>query len=273
MKLSHSLKERFNSCSMSYKLHYIDRIRPVTLSSALVFGSALDVALNSLLIDRDLEKSKQIFLEEWAKYKDTPISYFSSDLDIDVIEEGEHTEYNSMKYKGLKMLEAYNTELLPEIKKVIEIQKEISLVGDSQNGKTEDSIVGFIDLVAEIEHEGQIVTAILDNKSTSRPYPKNCVETKEQTALYTYATGIEYAGFLTINKKTFKTQKIVGKVPHKLQEEVIASYLDVLDRIKTGEFEKLERKKCWFYGKKCDFYGLCWNNSMDGLVKKAEDVR
>lgn len=66
-KLSHSSKNKWLSCGHSYKLHYIDKLRPVTLSSALVFGSAIDNALNELLTNRDIKTAKLEFNKHWEQ--------------------------------------------------------------------------------------------------------------------------------------------------------------------------------------------------------------
>lgn len=49
IKLSHSSKSTFLACGEKYRLHYLERWRPISLSSALVFGSAIDHALNFML--------------------------------------------------------------------------------------------------------------------------------------------------------------------------------------------------------------------------------
>lgn len=49
LTLSHSAAERYETCAESYRLHYIEKIRPEAHGAALVFGNALDVALNELL--------------------------------------------------------------------------------------------------------------------------------------------------------------------------------------------------------------------------------
>lgn len=281
MKISISARDKYQACSMMYKLHYLDKIRPIRQSSALVFGSALDEALNHLLQHKDLEQAQSVFWMQWSEYEHKPIiDYFKSDLDLSLIPEAECAELDaiedqtlrdhranwlSMYYKGMKLLEVYNRDLLPKINKVIDIQKTITIKNES-----DDEITGIIDLVAEIDFNGQSVVAVLDNKSTSTPYPKNSVLTKHQTALYSVAEGIEYAGFLTMNKKDFRTQCIVDKVPEALQDEVLDSFVSVLDGIKSETFEKVPKNKCYMFGQKCAYYKLCWEDKMDGLVKKED---
>ncbi len=284
MKISISGKDKYDSCSEMYRLHYIEKIRPIAQSSALVFGSALDNALNELLEKKiSLSGTKELFLNEWDKYETVDnITYFKSDLDETLLTKMDRETFTSddyhrpnwlsMRAKGLRLIDIYHQEILPRIVNVRTVQKTISIKGsDSSGNETDDEITGIIDLEADIKTDsGQIVHAILDNKSTSTPYPKNSVLTKHQTALYTFATGVKHAGFLTMNKKTFKTQCIIDVVPEELQEQVINEFIDVIDKIKNDQFEKNQKNKCFMFGKRCDYYNLCWNNSMVGLIKKED---
>lgn len=278
IKLSISGRDKFLSCSMMYRYHYIDKLRPIRQSSALVFGSALDEALNDLLIKKDLEAAKAVFWMNWSQWQfneiidfyasDTDVSILSKELceELDNIEDPRTKEHraawSSLYQKGLKLLDAYHAELLPSIKRVISVQKEIALYGTDDDGnQTEDAITGITDLIAEVEmDDGKIVTAVLDNKTTSTPYPKNSVEKKEQTALYTLAEGIEYGGFLTMNKKNFKTQKLIGVVPKQLQDDTVESFVHVIEQIKQENFKMIPQNKCFHFGKRCDYYKYCWDN-------------
>lgn len=51
MKLSFSQLNKHNQCPRAYKHYYIDRLREKTTSSFLIFGSAMDAALNAILLD------------------------------------------------------------------------------------------------------------------------------------------------------------------------------------------------------------------------------
>lgn len=288
-----SAKDKYIQCARSYKLHYVDKLRPIRQSSALIFGGILDNALNSLLEQKvSLSDTIKLFQNEWLKYEHVDnIDYFSSDLDISLLSVSECESLDSMpegakkahranwlslNAKGIKLLTVYHEELLPKIKKVISVQKTISIKGSCEDGKeTEDEIIGIIDLEAEIElPDGSVVHAILDNKSTSSPYPKNSVLTKQQTAIYTYATGVKHAGFLTMNKKNFKTQCIVDVVPEELQDRVVASFIETVQNIKDEKFEKNAKNKCFSFGSRCCYYDYCWkNNDTTGLTTAEERDR
>jgi hypothetical protein len=49
LKVSYSALSTYKSCPHKYKLNYIDKIRPSTISSAFIFGSAIDEAIESIL--------------------------------------------------------------------------------------------------------------------------------------------------------------------------------------------------------------------------------
>ena len=269
-KLSHSAREMFETCGFKYELHYNKRYRSILTSSALIFGSSLDLALNELLLSRDLQKAKDVFLEDFLKHEHNfNIVYYKSDLAINLLDSdllwdiaaipdknkrNHYEHFFSLEAKGLKMLEAYAKDILPRIKNVIEIQKDFSLEYPEQNGV----VKGIIDLIAEIELEdGSIVKAILDNKSASSPYPKNSYKTKEQTALYHLAfPEYTHVGFLVVNKKDFSTQVIVGEVPEDLVKDTKDKFEKAFIKIKDKKFAK-NKKSCYAFGQACQFLSYC----------------
>jgi hypothetical protein len=234
-------------------------------SSALCFGNALDLALNSLLEGRDDYHS--VFDSEWNKYLShvDNIEYYKSDLDASLLTEEEQTlpmpmqNFLSLKAKGHKLLDAYKERVIPRIKSVISVQGEVTIAGyDDVGAMTEDSIYGKLDLIAMIENDnGETVKALLDNKTTSEPYPKNAVQTKDQLALYAVGfSDIEWFGYLTLNKKNFKTQIILDKISEDKKQQVLEKFVNTLDKIKDNQFEK-NIKSCYAFGRRCEFYTHC----------------
>lgn len=120
MKLSHSSKNKYLQCAESYRLHYILKYRAVTLSSALVFGSAIDEALNWMLGSKDnpaaLEMAIQIFNQKWEQGQDSArnvvdmplnpnLKYSRYDFDSDLLGKADWREL--FKYDG-KFFETKN---------------------------------------------------------------------------------------------------------------------------------------------------------------------
>lgn len=265
IRLSHSAREKYEQCGYKYYLHYVMKYRSSLQSSALVFGNALDLALNNLLEGK--EDYHEVFDSEWRKYysQHDSIDYYKSDLDKRLLTEDELKEpeslqnFLSLQKKGHKLLDAYKEHIYPKIHKVISIQEEITIVGYDDDGQpTEDSIYGKLDLIAIIEDEsGNVRHALLDNKTTSEPYAKNSVQTKDQLALY--ANGypdINFFGYLTLNKKNYKTQIIVDTISEQKKQEVLDKFVDTLNRIKDNEFGK-NFKSCYAYGRRCEYWTHC----------------
>ncbi len=97
-KLSHSSINRFKMCPKSYELHYVERIRPTGTTSALVFGAALDAALN-LILTGSPEKAEGEFAKQFTTQEINGVStnlptckelsYSSADFDADILTESD----------------------------------------------------------------------------------------------------------------------------------------------------------------------------------------
>jgi hypothetical protein len=118
-RLSYSQSRLYSECGMKYKFHYVDRLREKTKSGALLFGSAVDKAWESLL-KHHLKAGNWDFNEyetfdnTWArceingKYHDAPtcelIGYGAADFD-----------YELLTSDDLKFLTAKCEEMLPDL--------------------------------------------------------------------------------------------------------------------------------------------------------------
>ena len=65
MKISHSAVNKHSQCAKMYEYHYIRKIRPNWTSSALIFGDALDKALNELVMKTENDPY-ETFLKTWT---------------------------------------------------------------------------------------------------------------------------------------------------------------------------------------------------------------
>lgn len=281
MKLSHSAKDVWKTCKYKWHLHYQKRYRSVRVSSALAFGSSFDLALNELLLTKDLLKATDVFWNSWEEWKHKPlVDFYKSDFNPDLLSKSDLDEiqseeadtdlqdhllnWYSLRAKGLRMLSEYDLNIMPSLAEIISIQGEFEIPIPN----TEHTVGGKLDLIAKIGED----TYILDNKTTSQPYAKNSCLTKEQTALY--AKGMpEYnsnVGFLTINKKDFRTQILLGKAPEELQESVMQDFVSMATEIDNStEFDK-NKKGCYSFGSKCQFYSHCWGDGFDESIYEAE---
>lgn len=307
-RLSYTSASTYKDCGKRYLLKYIYRYKEKVMSSALMFGSAFDDGLNALLKgDKDF---KDKFEKSWTKNKDIAIRYTKGDLDLDLLSAEEQllaknqASWISLLRKGFLMLEAYERDIIPRIKNVIDVQRKIKIPNEEG-----DEIIGVVDLIAEWEDGSKI---IFDNKSSSVKYSADSVSVSDQLGLYCYALehhfGTRKAGYIVIDKiiakdkeKTCKkcgnvsssshrtcnkeiedkrcngewnikitpratTSVIIQEVPLKMDEKVVKDFDMVNDGIKMGNFAPNFSSCTKVYGK-CEFFNLCHNNSDEDLIK------
>lgn len=104
VRISNSGMSRYMGCGRSYQFHYIDKWRSHIKSSALFFGSAVDVACNFMLENFDKrnepffrDEAYKLFQKTWTSQFDKDsntlielrcspnIKYFKSDFDLEVL--------------------------------------------------------------------------------------------------------------------------------------------------------------------------------------------
>jgi len=201
-RLSHSSISKYLECNRKYRHHYVERVRPKTIKSALVFGGCVDEGLNALHQGKTIEEAKELFLKEWSKFEtDKSMIYSKSDLDKELLK---HFDINypdeswwSMLYKGYLMLEACQREVLPLIKEHIAVQKNITFKNDAG-----DEIVGILDLIIKSKDDK---IYLMDNKTSSVKYTDQSPKESQQLVLYYYiekdSIPIDECGFFVYNKK------------------------------------------------------------------------
>lgn len=111
MRLSHSAKDCYLTCPKKWELYYKQKLRSRYIGSALVFGSAIDEALNTMLLEKKKElteeeqelleltpeetflkhfKTARILKDQVDIRKSDQIYYFKSDLDLQLLEAKDH---------------------------------------------------------------------------------------------------------------------------------------------------------------------------------------
>lgn len=252
-KLSFSKISSYSLCGQRYNLHYNERLREKWQRSSLLFGSAMDQALNHLLANRDLTASLEVFTKNWSfgwiNKKYTPLQhnpdvvYSEKDLDLDLIEisdedvawlkefkdfkstrkwdeieESDRAKYNgilwaSMKVKGEFIIRDYHDKVLPQFVSVTGIQHESHLINEDG-----DTVIQYLDFIATLQ-DGSVV--LFDNKTTSslQYYDDESPGSSQQLISYYYANkeqfGLTAVGFVAMQKTILKNKtKICSKCNH-----------------------------------------------------------
>lgn len=304
-KISHSAWQKYLTCPRMYKLHYNDRLRPEGTTSALLFGTAMDEALNAMLLKTGdpLDVFKKNF--EYIHFQGCTFDDRDFDSEIFTKEQYKQVEQESADYKawaclrikGRLLLEAYQREILPRISKVLSVQKEI------------EGRPGVLDAIVEIDSE----VVLLDHKTSAYFYKHESVPSSTQLALYAGNTNIKKIGFAVlvkqINKNKVKTckkcsnrlefsqhktcpkiidgarchgefnievspQGVVQLIINDVDPNLIKIVDESISQVETAiekEIFPMNLSACGkIYGKPCQYINFCWKNDKSGLVYKKE---
>lgn len=99
-RLSHSQANKYLECGKAYEYHYIDKLRPLEQSAALLFGTAIDKSGEHYLINRNVEEALNVFYKLWETQDingkptelklSTKIVYGNNDFDAELLDESDH---------------------------------------------------------------------------------------------------------------------------------------------------------------------------------------
>ena len=252
IRLSHSSVNKHLFCQEAWRLHYVDMLRPVEVSSALVFGSAIGKTFEFILKMftespiLDQKKIQEKWEHEWTfqtindklvNLKEYPtIAYSKYDTDMEFLTPDEIylstdkpnlAAWYSLNYKGKYMIQAFQEQFLPLVEKVYSTEESTVL-----NNEDGDSSIGFADAVIQLK--GYPTPVIIDFKTASREYALESVAQSVQLSQYLHALGDKYntrlAGYCvflkSLNKNKVKTCKSCGHVgtgSHKTCDNLVKS--------------------------------------------------
>jgi len=162
-KLSYSAITTYTTCGHKYKLRYKDNLRGKYFHAALAFGSAIDLALNELLITKDLDKSYAAFDKAWAfqfvNKKYVSLSHFS-DL---VYAEADFDE-ELLKEEDLDSLNLEYIQPIKEFKYILALKKD---KGWSNIAKEQKEFYNYVNWLS-MRRKGHIMLSSYNKKILPR---------------------------------------------------------------------------------------------------------
>lgn len=120
-----------------------------------------------------------------------------------------HANWLCLRRKGLYMLKAVETQVLPNITEVLGTQVYVTLENSAG-----DKVIGYADLVCR--WRGYDKPVVIDFKTSSREYAKDSVLTSPQLTLYVHSLYEQYqtrlAGFVVLSKHLRKNRTKICSV-------------------------------------------------------------
>lgn len=277
MRLSNSSMDLYNQCPRKWKFKYKENLKGNHTSTPLLFGSAIDHALNYILeAIRDKKEwsighAKDEFVHKMNEWEgQNRLDFFKNEIPEslkDCIDDGDldHQEevWHNIVQRGLSCLDVYINDILPQIDEVLQVQTKGSVLNELG-----DEFVFVVDFICKLK-DGR--TVLMDNKTASAKYKKKAVIESQQLSLYLENfPEIKYAGYIVLIKnpareKGLTYQLMVDEIP----EETTKKSFDLLEQtlysIKAEKFD-CNYKSCKAFGKQCEYYYACTHGNYEGLV-------
>ena len=242
-RLSFSRADRYLRCPESYRLWYVERLRPRRRPANLVFGQTVHGALAGLF--RDGADPVTVFAEGWAAARELDLSYSSRD------------SWERLQETGERLLELFVAEERAKVGTMFAVERPFRLEVTSLGVP----FVGVVDLFAEFDG----VPTVIDFKTAASRYGAHEAIMSDQLTAYHLAEPTAAQSGLCVLVKT-KTPHIgwqtTTRTPRQLRD-----YLQKLDLvthdIAAHRFYKRPGPWCAW----CDFLPVC-----SGDQKQAEET-
>lgn len=229
-RLSHSSMNTYNECPKKWELHYRKRLRSKTTHAALLFGSALDKSVETLVNTRNYAQAELVFDSMWNEQEINGVKtelasselvvYANSDYDKDLLIDSDwkllecneedinalYTKKDEVGFDKLHVKEKRKLNLANWLclyhkgKLMLSAFNEFILpcieevygtqVPVELTNEDGDKLIGFVDMV--VKWKGKVDPVIFDLKTSSRLYEDDAVTTSQQLCLYTYALSEQF---------------------------------------------------------------------------------
>lgn len=332
MNISHSKLNTYKECGQKYFYKYVEKYESIYLPSPLLFGIAIDEALNNLLSKESTLNIQEVFTKVMSENDGKDITsgaildISAKDISLHLLDKyhdeftmlpdfkevctgplSHHTEYIkthikpnfavfkrlgwlSLYEKGLILVGTYQNVILPYLMTsgatINSVQDKLEI--DNGDGdklvckpdfnmnmlgsdilKMDKAIVPRKSLIDPNKN----YLIIMDNKTAGKLYDETSVRTSDQLATYSEFYDTNMAGYVVLHKEVKKNrsinwQIIIDFVDEKKKEEVFDNFSEGLYNIKNEVYEK-DLGACFKWGRKCEYYDLCYNGNADKLRKRT----
>lgn len=242
--ISQSMINAAQSCERKYKYVYIDKLKPELGSGAMEFGTALHMAINSILEGDD--DALDVFHLYWDTLKDVPLKYFRNDWEayakLGPIYISRFGKLHAKKYKPFMV----ETRLKSTYEDVI-FEGTPDFVGDFSG-----------------------VPSLLDFKTASKPYDNLKLKMSLQLYLYSWLVmetmgyEVKQIGYVVfVSHPEPRIQVITAELNPETMSKVLESCVKWGRRINSihtiGDTTQVPMNAtACLEPYKCDFISKCW---------------
>lgn len=214
--LSHSQIFTYQSCSLKYRFHYVEKRKPERISITLPFGKAMHAAQELYYRSMKNSRTKEPLKALLEKFEAVLCQGLEKNAGIQIIWKKTTPDKDSAIAIGQSMLTAFYESIDLAGYAVVEVELPLSARLYTEGGlPTEFMLVGILDLLLMDEHSKALV---VDNKTTAQSIAQSTADDDNQMTAYAY--------LLASNKYVFPTKDVRCR-------------FDVLRKLKTPKLEHI----------------------------------
>ena len=241
---SFSQLKRWLDCPESYRLYYLERLRPRMPSAALVFGRAMHEAIEAALT-QDTSLVTQ-FTPTWQDQRETPMAFSG------------RQNWESLRHVGEGLARVFDQEVRPLIGQVHSAEQrfELTLPGVKR------PLMGYVDAVVDWRGTPGART-LVEFKTSARAWQSHQFILSDQLAAYGLAFPEleQQAVVVLVKTKAPKVQvEILPRRPERASALLHKAAVVATD-IAAGRFYKRPSHACGW----CDYRLLCEGRPEEGM--------
>ena len=261
MLYSYTQISQYLACPRRYRHRYLDGWVEKDVRASLLFGRAFERALAAYFLRQD---SGEVFYQEWAQFREQPLSYSRGDT------------WDRMLEQGIQLLNRFCQEdrvRIRQPRRNLQIKftrplstgkektsKSESKVGNEFVNQLRNEFVAYVDAIGQLDGKG----CLLEWKTSSARYPEEPIgllALDPQLICYSWITGIsDVAEVVFVRKRLIEIQYLRTTITDEQRREFGDIVHDTISQIEACHFLphsgiRFPQNPCTT----CPYLGLCLN--------------
>ena len=271
MLYSYTQISQYLSCPRRYRHRYLDGWVEKDLRASMLFGRAFERALAAYFLRQD---SAEVFYQEWAQYREQPLSYSRGDTWDRMLEQAIQLlnrfcqedrvrirqPRRNLQIKFIRPLSLSDGKAAVAAEAGVREKSKRSEAPNQLANQASNEFVAYVDAIGELDGRG----CLLEWKTSSARYPEaptGLLALDPQLICYSWITGIsDVAEVVFVRKRLVEIQYLRTTITEEQRREFGDIVHDTISQIETCHFLphsgiRFPQNPCTT----CPYVGLCLN--------------
>ena len=271
MLYSYTQISQYLSCPRRYRHRYLDGWVEKDLRASMLFGRAFERALAAYFLRQD---SAEVFYQEWAQYREQPLTYSRGDTWDRMLEQAIQLlnrfcqedrvrirqPRRNLQIKFIRPLSLSDGKAAVTAEPAVREKRKRNEAPNQLGNQPSNEFVAYVDAIGELDGRG----GLLEWKTSSARYPEaptGLLALDPQLICYSWITGIsEVAEVVFVRKRLVEIQYLKTTITDEQRREFGDIVHDTISQIEACHFLphsgiRFPQNPCTT----CPYVGLCLN--------------